>query len=136
MVFSSSVFLLLFLPIVFMTNLIIKEKYSNVLLLIASLFFYAWGEPILVLLMMFTIIFNWLLGKMIIKQSCASRKLVLATAIMIDLGIIGYYKYSGFLVSIINAIIGQDLIPNPGIRLPIGISFFYLSSNFLYNRCL
>ena len=124
MVFSSSIFLLLFLPIVFLANFLIKEKYSNILLLFASLFFYAWGEPILVVLMIFTILVNWLLGKVIIKQTGVKKKAALAAAVVIDIGILGYYKYFGFLLSIINSIVGQEMIEDPGIRLPIGISFF------------
>lgn len=124
MVFSSSIFLFLFLPIVFMANFIIKEKYSNILLLLASLFFYAWGEPILVLLMIVTILVNWVLGKVLIRQESIRRKTVLVIALVFDLGIIGYYKYFGFLVSVLNSFLGSEVIENPGIHLPIGISFF------------
>ena len=62
MVFSSSVFLLMFLPIVFIGNLLIKKQYSNYFLLIASLIFYAWGEPYLVLLMIASVVLNWGIG--------------------------------------------------------------------------
>ena len=124
MVFSSSIFLLLFLPIVFMANFIIKEKYSNVLLLFASLFFYAWGEPILVLLMIVTILMNWLLGRVLIKQKGIGKKAVLIIALIFDLGVIGYYKYFGFFISIFNFVCGSEAMENPEIRLPIGISFF------------
>ena len=62
MVFSSAVFLLLFLPVVFVLNYFVKKEYSNMLLLIASLIFYAWGEPIMVLLMMISILINWIVG--------------------------------------------------------------------------
>ncbi|MBR4983785.1 MAG: MBOAT family protein, partial [Lachnospiraceae bacterium] len=107
-----------------MANFIIKEKYSNILLLLASLFFYAWGEPILVLLMIVTILVNWILGRVLIKQEGIRKKIVLVVALIFDLGIIGYYKYFGFLVSIINSILGSEAIADPEIRLPIGISFF------------
>ena len=124
MIFSSSIFLFLFLPIVFMANFIIKEKYSNILLLLASLFFYAWGEPILVLLMIVTILVNWALGRVLIKQQGIRKKAILAVAVIYDLGVIGYYKYFGFLVSILNSLLGDEVIIEPEIRLPIGISFF------------
>ncbi|MBR5597769.1 MAG: MBOAT family protein [Lachnospiraceae bacterium] len=124
MVFSSSVFLLLFLPIVFMANYIMKNNFSNILLLIASLFFYAWGEPVLVLLMIFTIITNWLLGRIMIKQVGRYRKIMLALAVVLDLSILGYYKYAGFFISILNSVMNNDVIQDPGIKLPIGISFF------------
>ena len=65
MVFSSAIFLLKFLPIVFIANYVIKDEYSNILLLIASLVFYAWGEPYLVILMIISIIFNWRIGLLI-----------------------------------------------------------------------
>ena len=124
MIFSSSIFLFLFLPIVFMANFIIQEKYSNILLLLASLFFYAWGEPILVLLMIVTILVNWALGRVLIKQQGVRKKTILAIAVIYDLGVIGYYKYFGFLVSILNSLLGDEVIIEPEIRLPIGISFF------------
>lgn len=67
MVFSSAIFLLMFLPVVFILNYFVKEKYSNGILLLASLIFYAWGEPVLVLLMMVSILVNWIVGLIIGK---------------------------------------------------------------------
>ena len=162
MVFSSAIFLLAFLPIVFSLNFFIKKGFSNVLLLIASLIFYAWGEPYLVLLMMFSILFNWTIGKAIgaknkeqgignndQKQKNKERKtensdqkpkikeqknrrteeqkekiLLLIVGIVCNLSLLGYYKYAGFLVSILNDVAGKELLPVPEIALPIGISFF------------
>ena len=69
MVFSSAIFLLAFLPMVFISNYFIKKEYSNYLLLIASLIFYAWGEPYLVLLMVFSILVNWFLGYSLVKRA-------------------------------------------------------------------
>ena len=124
MVFSSAIFLLAFLPIVFISNYFIKKEYSNYLLLIASLIFYAWGEPYLVLLMIFSILVNWFFGLLIDKTCNTSRKLILAGGIIIDLSILGYFKYAGFFVKIINFAVGSNLFPIPKISLPIGISFF------------
>ena len=62
MVFSSAIFIFLFLPIVLFLNLFLKGKGSNVLLLVASLFFYAWGEPRFVLVMLLSILINWIIG--------------------------------------------------------------------------
>ena len=124
MVFSSAIFLLAFLPIVFISNYFIKKEYSNYLLLIASLIFYAWGEPYLVLLMIFSILVNWFFGLLINKTCNTSRKLILAGGIIIDLSILGYFKYAGFFVKIINFVVGSNLFPIPKISLPIGISFF------------
>lgn len=123
MVFSSAVFLLIFLPIVFVINFIIPEKWSNVFLLIASLFFYAWGEPVYVLLMIFAITLNWLVG-IGIENYRNHAKLIMILGVVCDLLILMYYKYMNFLVQTINMIAGRDVIPPPGILLPIGISFF------------
>ena len=124
MVFSSSVFLLMFLPIVFIGNLLIKKKYSNYFLLLASLVFYAWGEPYLVFLMILSVILNWGIGIALGKTEGHIRKLFLIIGILCDLGILGYYKYAGFFAKTINTIIGQDFIPVLEIALPIGISFY------------
>lgn len=125
MVFSSAIFLFVFLPVVFILNFFIKNKYSNIFLLLASLIFYAWGEPIMVLLMAFSIILNWFLGRKIGNAySLKTKKILLSIGIICDLGILGYYKYAGFLVSIINSIFSENVINDPKISLPIGISFF------------
>ena len=124
MVFSSAVFLFLFLPIVFIANFLIKAEYSNGLLLTASLIFYAWGEPYLVLLMIISIVINWEIGRIIGKSRGAKKKIALTVGVVCDLGILGYYKYAGFLVSILNGITKKEIFPVPKIALPIGISFF------------
>lgn len=124
MVFSSAIFLLMFLPAVFILNLLVKKEHSNLILLAASLIFYAWGEPYLVLLMMFSIVINWLIGKLIGSNDGSGKKLFLIIGVVLDLGILGYYKYAGFAVSILNGIMGKEIIPVPQIALPIGISFF------------
>ena len=124
MVFSSSVFLFLFLPIVFAANCLIKKKYSNLLLLLASLVFYAWGEPVLVLLMIVSIIINWGAGLLLSKLNGIAKKAVLWIGIVCDLSILGYYKYAGFFAKTINAICSREILPVAEIALPIGISFF------------
>lgn len=124
MVFSSTIFVLAFLPITFILNFIVKKEYSNILLLIASLVFYAWGEPFLVLLMIFSIIFNWLIGRLIDKSDGKKKTFALILGVVCNIGILGYYKYSAFLVSIINRILQKDIFEIPQIVLPIGISFF------------
>lgn len=124
MVFSSAIFLLKFLPVVFVLNYFIKKEYSNGLLLLASLIFYAWGEPILVLLMMDLILVNWIAGLIIGKTEGMLRKAALAIGVIFDLGILGYYKYSGFIITIINGVLSKEVLTDPEIVLPIGISFF------------
>ncbi len=126
MVFSSTTFLFVFLPVVFVVNLLIRHKtaLSNVFLLVASLLFYAWGEPVLVLLMMTEILVNWVAGRLISSGGTALRKTALVTAIVFDLGCLGYYKYSAFFASVINSVFHRDLFAIHEIALPIGISFF------------
>lgn len=124
MVFSSAIFLLMFLPVVFILNYFCKKEYSNSLLLIASLIFYAWGEPYLVILMLFSIVINWAIGITIASCTGGTRRAALVLGIVCDLGILGYYKYAGFIISIVNSICKQDLFSIPEITLPIGISFF------------
>ena len=124
MVFSSSVFLLLFLPVVFAANCLIKKKYSNLLLLFASLVFYAWGEPVLVLLMIVSIMINWGTGLLLSKLNGLAKKSVLGIGVVCDLAILGYYKYAGFFARTVNAVFSREVIPVAEIALPIGISFF------------
>lgn len=123
MVFSSAVFLWLFLPIVFIVNLIIPKKWSNIFLLLASLLFYAWGEPVNVLLMLFTIFLNWLVGIGIRKYEKYS-KCILIVGVVCDVAILGYFKYMNFFVNTINTVFGGEVVPQTHILLPIGISFF------------
>lgn len=124
MVFSSGVFLLVFLPITFIVNLFLSTKQSNIWLLIASLLFYAWGEPFFVFLMILSIIVNWLVGMGIGKSEGKLKRLILTLGIVFDLGFLGYYKYAGFAVSLLNRIVHHEIMSVPQIALPIGISFF------------
>ncbi len=124
MVFSSTVFLLAFLPVVFVCNSLIKKEYSNYLLLASSLVFYAWGEPYLVFLMIASVFVNWAIGLLLSQSQNTVKKLILAIGVLCDLGILGYYKYAGFLAKTINHIVGRDILPVIEIALPIGISFF------------
>lgn len=124
MVFSSAIFLLRFLPIVFIANFLVKREYSNGLLLLASLIFYAWGEPVLVLLMIVVILINWFVGSIIGRTEGKTRKTALIIGVVCDIAILGYYKYIGFAVSVINRLLHKEVLADPGIALPIGISFF------------
>lgn len=127
MVFSSTLFLFLFLPIVLILyyNPIIKKRgYRNAILLISSLIFYAWGEPVFVMLMIASIIINFLIGIAIDKNdSDGKRKAWLTTAIIFDVLVIFVFKYLGFTINNICALTGIDNV-KVNIALPIGISFF------------
>lgn len=124
MVFSSAIFIAFFLPIVFWGNRLIKQEYSNVFLLIASLIFYAWGEPYLVLIMVFSIIFNWIMGLEISRAQNKKRRFCLILGIVGNISVLGYYKYAVFFAKTLNCFIGTEVIRLKEIVLPIGISFF------------
>ena len=125
MVFSSFVFLFIFLPLVIFTYFIIKNRtYRNIVLFIFSLVFYAWGEPVYVLLMLFSIVCNYFLALIIDKKKDKkSSKKILILAVVINLLIIGFFKYSDFLIENINAILGLNMA-KLNLGLPIGISFY------------
>lgn len=124
MVFSSMVFLWIFLPIVFVLSLVIrKPKYQNILLLIASLIFYAWGEPYYIVLLLVSILMNWIFGLLIAKYH-SRAKLFLILAIVGNLGLLGYFKYADFIINTFNHVIPGLNLAFAEISLPIGISFF------------
>lgn len=123
MLFSSNLFLFLFLPCVIVLYYILGKRFRNWLLLIASLLFYAWGEPQFVLVMIGSIIFNYFMALIIGKSSnTALRKAILAITVTGNLGILFIYKYLDFVIKNINAL-GFN-IPLQNIVLPLGISFF------------
>lgn len=128
MLFSSTTFLFLFLPIVLFFNFIVFKKsrlLQNIFLLFASLFFYAWGEPKFVLVMIASIIINWFCGLIISKKrdSKVISRLVIGINVALNLGLLFVFKYLTFTGNIIDSLFGIDL-PIPNIALPIGISFF------------
>ena len=132
MIFSSTLFIFLFLPIVLTVHFLIAQKYRNFFILIASLFFYAWGEQILVLLMMGSICINYIVGNIISefqKKGWDSKaKIALVVGVTANLSLLGYYKYINFLLECLSQI-GLNLnIDASGVELPIGISFFTFQS--------
>jgi len=127
MVFSSLVFLWLFLPVVLGLYFIAQDKYRNLLLLIASLFFYAWGEPIYLSVMVLSIIVNYFCGLKIAKNDGTKNKMVLVIGVIINLALLGVFKYSGFVIENINALTGLS-IEVKQLPLPIGISFYTFQS--------
>ncbi|MDD4642661.1 MAG: MBOAT family protein [Erysipelotrichaceae bacterium] len=125
MLFSSLVFLFVFFPLVIITYYIFKSRfYRNLVLLVFSFIFYAWGEPIYVLLMIAEICVNYILAKLIAKNEKASiKKMYFVLAIIIDLGLLGFYKYANFLIDIVNSVLSLN-INFLELSLPIGISFY------------
>jgi D-alanyl-lipoteichoic acid acyltransferase DltB (MBOAT superfamily) len=127
MVFSSAVFLFLFLPLVligYFNPLWKGRRFRNVFLLIASLVFYAWGEPLFVFVMFFSIGVNWFLGLLIGRhEDPGTRKRYMITAIVYDVSLLFVFKYVSFLVKNIGFLLKNDAV-SLNIALPIGISFF------------
>ena len=127
MLFSSNIFIFIFLPmVIFIYYIILKRsrKYQNIFLCIASLFFYAWGEPRFVLIMILSIFVNWEFGLLIDEHRQSKYiKLLLAADIAFNIVIIFIFKYLMFTVENINLMFSTEIKMND-IALPIGISFF------------
>lgn len=125
MVFADLFFLYFFLPVCLIAYFVAKDlKTKNIVLIMFSLLFYAWGEPVYVLMLVFSSVMNWYVGLLIerfrdTKLATAS----LAVGIVINLGMLLVFKYTGFILDNVNALFNLT-IPVPEIRLPIGISFF------------
>lgn len=125
MVFSSIVFLFTFLPITLILYYISPRKMKNIVLLLISLIFYAWGEPVYVFLMMFTTVFDYLIGLLINKyrRNKIKSKRIFIFAVLVNLGILGFFKYYGFVIENINSVFSLNIGYNQ-LPLPIGISFY------------
>ncbi len=128
MVFSSTIFLFLFLPAVLGGYLLMPTlRWKNLWLLAASLFFYAWGELHYVLVLLVSIACNATLGRRIDRAAGGRRRAWLWLAVGINLLLLGYYKYAGFLAQNIAALmtaLGMQGGPSADVHLPLGISFF------------
>lgn len=128
MVFSSPIFLFLFLPIVLSTYFLIRKDLRNIFLVVASLAFYSWGEGFYVLILVTSITLNYGFGLAV--QECREgtlRKLVIAFAVAANLTLIGTFKYANFFVGNVNPVLaaaGLQAIHLQPVHLPIGISFF------------
>ena len=124
MLFSSIPFLYYFLPAVLMLYFIAPKKLKNTVILFSSLFFYAWGEPKYVILMVVSIAIGYVLGLLIEKfRGKKASKVFLALSVLFSIGALGYFKYTDFFISNFNAVTGLS-VPLLRIALPIGISFY------------
>ncbi|MBR4240910.1 MAG: MBOAT family protein, partial [Eubacterium sp.] len=127
MVFSSFVFLLAFLPLTLGIYYLAPKKAKNGALFIASLVFYAWGEPIYILIMLFSTVFDFCNGLALEKleknNNQKGRRAVLILSVAVNIGLLCFFKYSDFMIETINSIFGLNL-RTLGIALPIGISFY------------
>ena len=128
MVFSSIIFLFLFLPITLLTYFPVGKRFRNIFLLVASLFFYAWGETFYILIMLASIMANYLFGLLIAESRSHSRaKLFTCIAVAANLSLLVIFKYSNFLIENFNKLFAFFLsapIKVDPVHLPIGISFF------------
>ena len=124
MLFSSIPFLYYFLPCVLLLYFLAPKKLKNAVLLLSSLVFYAWGEPIYVLLMISSVVSGYILGLLIEKfRAKPLGSVFLIASVVISLGLLGYFKYADFFIANFNAVFGLS-VPLLRIALPIGISFY------------
>ncbi len=129
MIFSSLFFMFVFLPLVLIVYYLVPRKFKNLCLFIFSLVFYAWGEPVYVFLMLFTTVFDYIAGHLIDKYRSepVKARVFLIISICVNLGLLGFFKYSDLLVGTFNSISGLS-VPLPAVVLPIGISFYTFES--------
>ena len=125
MLFSSITFLFIFLPLTLLLYYLVPFRMKNYVMLAASLIFYAWGEPVYIILMILSIILNYFCGQDIYEKRDNARamKMSLMFGVVMNLLILGFFKYYGLLMDTINAILPID-IPYSVLTLPIGISFY------------
>ncbi len=123
MIFSSLIFLFMFLPLFLLIYYIVPFKYKNIVILIFSLIFYAFGEPVYILLLLFSSFINYVGSNIIFKSNNdKKRKIAFITTIIINLLLLGIFKYANFVVNNLN-LLGLE-IEELNIALPLGISFF------------
>mgnify|MGYP000863667028 CR=1 FL=1 len=125
MVFANLIFLYLFLPANFLLYFLTKNQtYRNLVLIAFSLFFYAWGEPVWIIALLFSGTIDYFHGLFIEKHEGERiRVLGVVSSLVLNLGLLAAFKYSGFFVENLNLLLGTQ-IPVPGFALPIGISFY------------
>mgnify|MGYP000838894804 CR=1 FL=1 len=122
MLFSSMTFVFMFLPIVLVLYLVTKKELHNPILLIASIIFYAWGEPKYLAIMLLTILLNYF-GAIAVDKFKNHKKIILASTVVANLGFLVYFKYFNFLIDNCNNLLHAHIQPLD-IVMPIGISFY------------
>ena len=125
MVFSSLLFVYIFLPLLLVFYFAVKNNaWRRGVLLVFSLVFYAWGEPVYIFLMLFSALINYIFGLLVgAGKTPAAKKLAVTGGIVLNLAMLGVFKYAGFAVETLNDITGLSLHV-PAIVLPLGISFY------------
>lgn len=127
MVFSSLLFLFMYLPVVLLIYYATPFKFRNLFLFFANLVFYGWGEPVYVTLMLFSTVVDYTCGHFIDKYRTKNKKVAkafLITSIVINLSLLGFFKYAGFIANTLNVAIPFLNLPVVKVPLPIGISFY------------
>ena len=130
MVFSSNIFLFFYLPAVLALYYAAPRKARNLVLFLVSLFFYGWGEPAYIAIMVFTILLNYACGAWItaLQRRGREAKAALALSVAANLAVLGCFKYAAFLVRTLHVFPPLRTLPVPEIALPIGISFYIFQS--------
>ena len=130
MVFSSAVFLFFFLPVTLAAYFAAPRRWRNAVLLAVSLFFYGWGEPVYLLLMLAVIALNYAFGRVIASRRAAGNdaRAALALSVLVNLALLGWFKYAGFAARSLRLLPGLGALPIPAVALPIGISFYIFQS--------
>lgn len=125
MVFSSLVFIFVFLPITIVAYYLAPKKLKNLVIFIASLIFYSWGEPIYILLMLFSTVFSYFTGLLIDKYKNSKKisTFLFLCSIVVNVGLLGFFKYYNFIISNMNTLFHLDLTQST-FSLPLGISFY------------
>lgn len=130
MTFNTILFLFTFLPISLIVYYVFPRRFRNIPLVLLSLVFYAWGNPTYLLLMAFSVLFNYVTGLQLDayqqQERTTGAKAAMISAVVVNLLVLGFFKYYGFLISTINSITGLSLHA-PDLPLPLGISFFTFS---------
>ncbi|HIR46805.1 MAG TPA: MBOAT family protein [Candidatus Caccousia avicola] len=134
MVFSSLIFLYQFFPLVLLLYFVVPKRFRtvrNLILLVFSLLFYSWGEPVAIWLMVGSIVLNyalgWLVQRFCDREERKKARVVVAVSVAVNLLLLGIFKYAGFFLENVSAILGRE-IPLLEIALPIGISFYTFQS--------
>ncbi|MEG1575999.1 MAG: MBOAT family O-acyltransferase [Clostridium sp.] len=127
MVFSSLLFLFRFLPVMLLLYFVAPTRLRNGILFIGSLVFYGWGEPVYIVLLLFSTVVDFIHGKMVDhyknKGNIAAAKMAVASSVVINLALLCFFKYADFLIGSVNAVTGSE-IALFHLTLPIGISFY------------
>ena len=127
MVFSSALFLVLFLPIFLVGYYLLPQRLRNLWLMAASLFFYAWGAPIFVYIVLASILIDYFLVGKMAEADGKTKKWFIAGSLVLNIGLLAYFKYANFFIDNVNSILrdlGAGQVAWTRIALPIGISFF------------